>query len=165
MKILRDTPDQLILENNPVLPAILLGCFSLVFIAIGLFNYTQDISVGISFGLAGLAIGVIFTAVFIRRTQLILDHPRNLVEQRSKSMLGYTRRTWDLHDLDRAIVQSSQGDDTTTYRIALVFVGGMDAGTHPVTQVYTSGPSTERAAETINRWLAATTLDSARATP
>lgn len=158
MKITRNTPDQLIIENNPLWLAIFISVFSLVFVGIGLFTIRTEPGTGIAFLLGGLVMGGGFTTAFIRRTQLILDRPRNLVELRRKSLLGYHRRSWDLHDLDRALVETSHSSDTNTYRAALHFSGGMDAGTHPVTLVYSSGSGARRAETAINDWLA--TLDS-----
>lgn len=159
MKVTRDTADQLIVENNPIWLAIFVSTFALTFIAAGLFIIQEATLFGAAFVLGGVVIGVVFNIAFVRRTQLILDAPRNLVELRHKSLLGYKRRTWDLIHLDRAIIQTSRSSDTTTYRSALVISDGMDAGTHPITIVYSSGSGADRAAAAINRWRAAA-LDS-----
>jgi len=159
MKVTRNTPEQLIIENNPLWLAIFISVFSLVFIGVGLATIQTETSTGIAFLLGGVVMGAGFTVAFIRRTQLILDQPRNLVELRRKSLLGYHRRSWDLHDLDRALIETSRSGDTNTYRAALHFDDGMDAGTHPITLVYSSGKGARRAETAINGWLAA--LDSA----
>jgi|TARA_R110002049_G_scaffold44333_3_gene129764 hypothetical protein len=161
MKITRDTPDQLIIENNPVLLAILLGLFALGFVGIGLFSLGDDTSLGLGFILGGMVFGGVFLAAFIRRSQVIFDRSTGRVEMRRKSVTGYRRRDWDLADLDRAIVERGPSDGSMTYRTALVFTGGMDAGTHPITIVYSSGGGADRAAKAINRWLDAARLDSA----
>lgn len=159
MKVTRDTTDQLILENNPIVIAILISCFALIFVAAGLFLMSEQFWFGLLFTISGVAIGIVFNMAFSRRTQLILDRPSNHIELRRKSMLGYKKQTWELNYLDRAIVQSSRTDNTTTYRAAMVFSDGMDAGTHPITIVYSSGGGAERASNAINNWLAAS-LDS-----
>lgn len=153
MKVVRNTPDQLILENNPWLLAILVCAFALIFVTIGLFTISSDLWLGVSFLFGGLLGGTVFVAAFVRRTQLILDRPRNLVERRRRSVLGYSKMTWKLEHLAGAAVQSSQSGDSTTYRAALRFNGGMDAGTHPITLVYSSGSGADRAARAINAWL------------
>jgi len=156
MKITRDTPEQLIIENNPIWLAVFLTLFSLIFIGIGLFMMREEFWFGLLFVGSGLIVGTLFSVIFIRRTQFIFDRPGNLVEMRRKSLLGFTNRTWELQYLDRAIVQSSRSSEgTTTYRAALVFDGGMDAGTHPITIVYSSGSGADRAANAVNHWLAA----------
>ena len=153
MKVSRNTPDQLIIENNPIVLAILLNTLFLVFLGAGLFNLSTDFWFGIAFAGGAVVFGAIFNLAFIRRTQILFDRPANLVEMRRKSLLGYQRRTWALEHLDRAEVQSSRSDNTNTYRAALVFDGGMDAGTHPITLVYSSGGGARRAADAINTWL------------
>ncbi len=153
MKITRETPDQLIIENNPIWLAIFVSVFGLIFFGIGLANVRAEPGMGIAFIAGGLAIAVGFNMIFIRRTQLILDRPRNLVELRRKGWLNYVSMTWELQYLTRADVQSSSSGDTNTYRAALQISGGMDAGTHPITLVYSSGRGAKRAANAINRWL------------
>ncbi|MGJ8615259.1 MAG: hypothetical protein ACSHWS_00375 [Sulfitobacter sp.] len=163
MKVTRDTPDQLIIENNPVWLAVAVSAFAFLFIVVGLFTLQAEIFVGIAFIVGGSVIGIVFNLAFIRRTQLILNRTDNLVELRRKSLLGYKRRTWELEFLNSAIVQSSYSGDTNTHRAALIFDDGMDAGTHPITLVYSSGSGAERAMTAINTWLA-TSLDSSPTT-
>lgn len=164
MKVTRDTPNQLIIENNPVWLAVFVSLFAFLFIVVGIFIVQAETFVGIAFITGGLVIGSVFNLAFIRRTQLILDRPKNLVELRRRSMIGYKRRTWELGHLNQAIVQTSHSGDTNTYRAALVFDDGMDAGTHPLTLVYSSGGGAKRASAAVNRWTSAS-LDSRRATP
>ncbi|MGC1495797.1 MAG: hypothetical protein WA790_08310 [Sulfitobacter sp.] len=163
MKVTRNTPDQLIVENNPIWLAVFVSSFALIFIVAGIFTVQSETFVGVAFIIGGLVIGSVFNIVFIRRTQVILDRPRNLVELRRKSLLGFKRRTWELGHLERADVQTSRSDDSDTHRAVLVFSDGMDAGIHPITVVYTSGSGADRAASAINSWLAAP-LDSGQPT-
>ena len=164
MKVTRDTADQLIIENNPVWLAVFVSLFAFLFVVVGLFTLQTETFVGTVFIIGGVVIGSVFNLAFIRRTQLILDRPRNLVELRRRSMIGYKRRTWELGHLNHAVVQSSHSGDTNTYRAALVFDDGMDAGTHPITLVYSSGSGAKRASDAVNRWTSAS-LDSRPATP
>ena len=158
MKVTRETPEQLIVENNPILLALFVSVFGLTFVGIGLANIGSDFTMGALFILGGLIIGIGFNMIFIRRTQLILDAPRNLIELRRRSWIRYSAMTWELRYLHSAIVQTSHSGDTPTHRAALIISGGMDAGTHPITLVYSSGSGADRAATAINRWHAA--LDS-----
>ena len=155
MKITRDTSDQLILENNPFWLALFISAFGLVFTAIGLFLISSEFWMGLTFTLSGLVVIVVFNLAFTRRTQFIFDRPANLVEMRRKSLLGYATRTWELAHLDRATIQSSRSNNSTTYRAALVFSGGMEPGTVPITIVYSSGSGADRAANAVNNWMAA----------
>jgi energy-coupling factor transporter transmembrane protein EcfT len=164
MKIQRETPDQLIIENNPIWVAFFISIFALIFIAAGLFVMTIEFWFGLWFAVCGVIIGVVFNIAFSRRTQIILDRPGNLIELRRKSMLGYKKRVWELRYLDRVVIQTSRSDKSTTYRAAMVFSDGMDAGTHPITFVYSSGNGAETAKTAINRWLAASLDTSAQTT-
>lgn len=156
MKVTRETPDQLIIENNPIWLAVFISVFALVFVAVGLFLMSTEFWMGVAFTGAGLVVGVVFNLAFTRRTQVIFDRPGNLVEMRRKSLLGYSKRSWHLEHLSGADVQSSRSDNTTTYRAVMIIDGGMDAGTHPLTLVYSSGSGAQTAANAINRWLHAT---------
>ena len=75
------------------------------------------------------------------------------MELRRRSLRGYTRRHWDLRHLSRAELQGSRSRKGSTWRAVLVIDGGMDAGRHPVTRVYTNGRGHARAVAAINRWL------------
>ena len=155
MKISRNTPEQLILDNNPIWLALFVTGFSLVFVAIGLANLGPTPGMGAAFIGGGLFFGVVFNMVFTRRTQLILDRPANKVELRRRSWFGYSRLSWELQYLQEAVVQTSRSGDTDTHRAALVISGGMDAGVFPVTLVYSSGRGAKRARDAINGWLSA----------
>lgn len=162
MKIITNTPDQLILENRPLWLAIFVTGFALLFVAIGLAILGPEPATGVAFVLGGLFFGVVFNMAFIRRTQLILDAPRTRVELRRRSWFGYKRWTWDLKYLERAVLETSRSGDTDTHRAALIINGGMDEGVHPITLVYSSGRGAQRAKDAINNWLAA--LDSGHPT-
>lgn len=158
MKVTRDTPEQLIVENNPIWLAVFVSLFGLIFVGVGLSLLGSETGMAMLFIGGGLAIGIGFNMIFIRRTQLILDQARNLVELRRRSWLGYSSRTWELQYLKRAEVQTSRSGDTDTHRAVLIIDGGMDAGDHPLTLVYSSGSGARRAQAAVNDWLGA--LDS-----
>ena len=154
MKVTRETPDQLIIENNPIWLAVFISAFAMVFIAVGLFLISTEFWMGVGFTVGGIFVGVVFNLAFTRRTQVIFDRPGNLIEMRRKSLLGYSKRSWELQHLSSADVQSSRSsNNTTTYRAVMIINGGMDAGTHPLTLVYSSGSGAQNASNAINRWL------------
>ncbi|MEM7520359.1 MAG: hypothetical protein AAF307_04915 [Pseudomonadota bacterium] len=158
MKIVRNTPSQLILENTPIFFALMISAFGLVFVAIGVFAWADALTNGIAFVLGGMVIVVVGNLAFVRRTQVILDQTRALVELRRRSWLGYSSMTWELRYLAGALVQTSNSGDTPTHRAVLNISGGMDEGVHPITLVYSSGKGAHLAEAAINDWLAA--LDS-----
>lgn len=151
MKVIRDTPDQLILENNPIFLAIAISLFGLLVVGIGLFTIAENFLSGVALLFLGLGLGIGFNILFVRRTQLILHAPDDLVTLRRRGWMGDTEQTWALKHLEKAIVETAPGSDTT--RPLIVFAGGMDAGTHPVTKVSSSGSGALITSETINRWL------------
>ncbi len=103
--------------------------------------------------MGGSAFFALFFWVFVRRNQLLLDRRAGTVTLRRRTLSRYSETIHDLDHLSRAIVQTSRGDDSDTHRMALILSGGMDAGTHPFTAVYTSGTGARRAADAVNAWL------------
>ena len=159
MKVTRNTPDHLILNDTPWLIGIMLAGFVFVFLAIGLLVSTDNMLAGLAFGGLGALIGGACFAVFVRRTQIILNASDNTLKLQRQSVFGYQSVTHPLDDLSHAIVETAMPSRTgstnpkSTSRITLVFPAGMSAGHHPVTQVYTSGGGATRGADAINTWL------------
>ncbi len=155
MKIVRNTPEQLILRSVPWVMSILLCAFFLGAIGFGLNAFFKGEFAEAFWGLLALpAFLSIFLIAFIRRDEVILDRSRDLLELRHATLLRRTKVRHALHNLDRAMVQTSNsGDSGPTHRAALVLHGGMDAGTHPVSPVYSSGNGAKRAVDAINAWL------------
>lgn len=165
MKITRNTPEQLIIENNPILMAVMITLMALIFFTVGLFVVTSEIVVGLVFMAVGLFIGIGMNMVFVRRTQVILDATQGSVEIRRRSWFGFRKSNWDLAHLDGATLQSTRikgsgaGPGTLSHRAALVIDGGVNPGEHPITIVYNANSTrAERIVEAINSWCAA--LDS-----
>jgi hypothetical protein len=97
----------------------------------------------------------LFFWAFVRRNQLILDRHSGTLTHRRRTLLGYRKTVHELHHLDHAVVETSSGDDSDTYRMSYVLLGGMDEGTHPFTAAYSSDAGARRAAKAVNDWLAA----------
>ena len=66
MKVTRNTPDQLIVENNPIWLALFLTAFALVFIGIGFANLTTQPGMAAIFIIGGLVFAVVFNMAFVR---------------------------------------------------------------------------------------------------
>ncbi|SHH98059.1 hypothetical protein [Marivita hallyeonensis] len=155
MKVVRKTDEQLVLENTPWLLAIGLSLFILVFVGAGLARMSEDLFEGLAMmGISAVG-GTLFLAIFVRRTQLILDRQTDSVRLRRRGFFGYSETRFTLSDLSRARVQVSRSskNGAHTERVALVFTEGPDEGTHPVTLVYTNGKGPRRAETAINDWL------------
>lgn len=154
MKVVRNTPEQLILSSVPWFIALVLSGCVLLSVGFGLEALFRDDYAEAFWGMIGIpAFLSIFLVTFARRDDVILDNTRSTVEMRHATFLGRKTVKHALMHLERAIVQTSHSDGSDTHRVALVLSGGMDLGTHPVTEVYASGSAAARAAETINNWL------------
>ena len=155
MKVIYNTPEQLILRSRPWLLAVVFGACILGSVAFGLNALVAGERGQALWGLIAIpAFLALFLVIFVRRDDVILDRSRDLLELRHSTLLGRRKVQHRLADLERAMVQSdNKSDDGPTYRVALVLHGGMDAGTHPVTPVYSGGDGAKRAADAINAWL------------
>lgn len=155
MKVVRNTPDQLILKSTPWLFGLLLSAGILVSVSLGLSSIGRENWTDVFWGVIGVpAFLALFMVIFVRRDDLILDRQQNIAELRHATFFGRKRIRHELAHLDRAIVQQGTSRNSTTYRVAIILNGGMDAGTHPVTEVYASGNGARTAADAINAWLA-----------
>ncbi|MEP3346831.1 MAG: hypothetical protein ABJN34_09350 [Litoreibacter sp.] len=155
MKITRNNPEQLIIENRPWVVSLGLVAGGLVFLGIGLMIVLNGELLGLTFmGGSLLPFGMLF--IFARRVQvLFLRTEGKLVFQR-RSLLGSTKVEHQLNEISEAIVQTSHGtgDSGPTHRVALVFSEGQSAGTHPLTMSYDNFSNHDQTASTINLWLA-----------
>lgn len=159
MKVTRNTPDQLIVENNPWFFGILIALIAFVFTCVGLLILSSgEILPGLVFLTVGILIATVGTFIFIRRVQVIFDRPSNLIEIRRKSVSGMDVVKHALSDFSHAFAQrnrqrSSSGKrNQPAYRAVLVLDKGMSAGEHPVTQMYYTGSGADRIVEAINAW-------------
>lgn len=155
MKVTTDTPDLLIVEDRPILLAIGLIVFILIFVAVGLSMLGEGDWKGLLFSLLGGGMGLLAFWAFVRRVQVVFNRPRNYVEFRRRNIFNASKVRHALNEIDRAVVEESTGKDGPTYRVALVIGGGQSAGRHPVTLAYSSGSAHRRVADRINAWLEA----------
>lgn len=155
MKVTTDTPDLLIVEDRPVILAIALTAFILIFIGAGIAVVMAGEWWGLIFLLGGGGFGFAAFWAFVRRVQVVFHRPEGYVEFRRRNIFGGSRVRHALAEVDRAEVEESRSSDSgPTYRVVLVFERGQSAGRHPVTLAYSSGSGHQRAAEAINDWLA-----------
>ncbi len=154
MKVTRNTPDQLIIDDIPWLIGIFLIVFTLIFVTIGLFLLSEVLLFGLAFGLIGGGVGFGAFTAFVRRVQLILNRPLDSITIRTRSLFGYCEVRHDLSSLSRAVLEtttSSKG--ATLYRPTLMLDKGMSAGAHPIVTSYTNTGGPRRMVDAINRWL------------
>ena len=150
MKIRIDSPDLLLLEDVPWLIGAGISALILIIVGIATDMVLSGNLAGLALGLFGVAFGGLFFAAFVRRTRLELDRRSGIVDLRRRTMLGTRSWLFRLDNVERAYVEESHGDDSTTYRPMLIL---RDGRRQPINPVYSSGQGAARAAHAINDWL------------
>ena len=148
MKVIRNTPDELVIDDRPWFWAVLMGFAVLI-----LLYATMDALLGgdLKTGLLLVfmsAFAALFLFLVVVRTKIWLNAKTGNIALRSRSMRGTKTAFYNLADLQEAKVQTSQGE-TETHRCALVFTDQ----TVPLTKVYSSGKGADLAMNAINDWL------------
>lgn len=154
MKITTDTPELLIVEDRPVILALALVVFILIFVGTGIGLTVAGEWWGLLLALFGGGMGFAAFWAFVRRVQVVFHRPEAYVEFRRRNIFGASRVRHALAEIDRAEIEESHSSENgTTYRVVLVVERGQSAGRHPVTLAYSSGSGHHRAAQAINSWL------------
>lgn len=153
MKVIRKTPNQLIVEERPWVIGILLVIAMLVPIGIGLAMLFDGAWLGLMVVLSA-AFPLLFIFIFVRRVQVVFHRSEGWVEIRRQTLRDQTAVRHELSEIERASVQSSStSDGADTHRIVLHIPKGQSKGIHPLTQYYASGSGSHRVADAINDWL------------
>ncbi len=158
MKISRQTPEQLILDETPwlsglgLIVTILAGCY-FGFVAAASEPFLGLI-IGVIFGGAGLS----FFTMSIRRIRVILDATTGRVTIRERSVFGYRTNDQSLADLSQAVVESTTVQTKRglcdLHRPTLILVTEAGEQRIPMRGTYLEGPGASRAVGSINSWLA-----------
>ncbi|SHE97252.1 hypothetical protein SAMN05444273_103311 [Litoreibacter ascidiaceicola] len=153
MKVTRNLPEQLIVENRPWVVSLALVGGWLLFFGIGLSILLSGQAMGLIF-MAASFIPVVLLYFFARRTQALFLRSEGKLVIRRKTLLGGSVVEHQLHEVQNAIVQASHTKKGgTTYRVALVFPEGQSAGIHPLVFAYDNFSDHHGIADTINQWL------------
>ncbi|OIQ36265.1 MAG: hypothetical protein BM558_14055 [Roseobacter sp. MedPE-SW] len=166
MRIIRNTPEQLIVANKPWLIGVMLVLFILIFIGVGVLVATGeegDIWFGILFGGLGGGIGIAAFCVFVRRVQIIFDRPKGKITIRRQSVFGYNSEDHPLTQLSHVEIEQTttrqNGHNSTLYRPTLVLeaaASNPNGETRiPIVAAYTNGKGPNRIAKAVNSWLPA----------
>ena len=150
MRVVSYKPEMLIVEDRPLLWAILLAIGVLLGIGVFLGGLMSLDLIRFFWGGGFTALALVMFALILRRVRIYLDRGRNLVELRTRTLRGTTRQQFRLQDLEQALVQISAGE-RDTFRLALAFSG--PDGVIPTRQAYDSSAASQRAADAINAWL------------
>ena len=155
MKVIQNTPEMLVIEDRPVVLALMLSAFALALTAVCLVTFDQGMPLAsiVSGAFAALLFAILGRT--IKRIRLFLDARHDLFSVRTQGVRGTTTISYPLAALQRAIVQESRASDSTTYRLAYVIDRGDKRGTHPLTDHFTGGRGPAQGADVINDWLSA----------
>ncbi|WP_299300979.1 hypothetical protein [uncultured Litoreibacter sp.] len=151
MKITRNTPEQLIVGENPVWVAVLLVSMGMIFLGIGLSITLSGELMGLIFAAASL-LPFSFLFIFVRRVQLIFEASKGTLTIQRKNLRAATTVVHDLTDVQGAELETSHGDNSRLYRVTLVLTG-QSAGRHPITQAYSNVGNHQGVHDAINAWL------------
>jgi hypothetical protein len=150
MRIRENTPDRLVIEDRPILLAVLLSFFILI-VAAGVVALAMD-GRWAKAGLVAVFLPIVgaVLVLFVRRIILFMDRGADVVLLRAVTLSGQTETQWPLDSVTGAIVQTSTDGDGPAHRSALTFADGT---TTPLTPVYATGGGAAHATAAINDWL------------
>lgn len=163
MQCLYECDDFLILEDRPVKTAILIGAvtFGLAICACLALSYGEHFVFGTL--MSGGLVTYILMRHVVTRTVLMFNRPEGFVTIRQTDFTGTTTTTHMLEHFGHALAEPANAANPDAQRLTLVLNGGMDAGAHPLSNVFTNGNGPVTAARCINRWLAQQVDSAARA--
>ena len=153
MKIRRNTPDLLIVEDTPWLFGLMIIGFILVFCGVGLSLVLSGEWMGFMFFFLGGGLGLAAFWAFVRRVQVVFHRPGAWVEIRRANVFRKMATRYDLAGVHRALVETTHSDGSTLHRIALEVEKGGVSGRKPLTLAYSNIGDPHGVAKTINSWL------------
>lgn len=158
MRIRENTPDRLIVEDQPWFLGGVLIVFVLGFVLAALTALTRgDVTATLAFVGVAAGVGLIF-GFFVERVWLILDRRASKVELRRRSLRRFRTEGFALPELEYALVQTNYDSDGNTYR--LVLKRRDQQAPVPVTSYYSGNQSdTQRMVDAIDTWLKASGRD------
>lgn len=157
MKVTRNQPDQLIIEERPWFTGLVIGVLTLFFTAGGIFSVFEGELGGLVFFI-GTALGALAFWAFVRRLMVIFDRPGNRVEIRRRWVGGRSSEKLGLGVVHKADVEFRetfrQGKMRRTNRPTLIMVPGHEPRKIALVDHFSGGRAAERVADAINSWLA-----------
>ncbi|MEL6683670.1 MAG: hypothetical protein AAFN63_14300 [Pseudomonadota bacterium] len=154
MRIVRNTPEQLILRALPPIEGVWIILLFIILsgsLILALITGPYDIAI------PALALITLFVGYHLSRLINIdiisLDRRDDTLEIRRYSLLGRDRVRHPLGDLGHATIDLRDAPLLKRQKLALVLDKGMDAGKHIITRNHYLGQGARTAADTINDWL------------
>ncbi|MEX0366526.1 MAG: hypothetical protein AB3N22_10685 [Ruegeria sp.] len=166
MKIIRNTPEQLILSYVPWLTGLFLIGILIVFLAAGLSELGKADKKIAEIAYALLMPVVVFGILFwglVQRIQIIMDRPHDKLTIRRRTLMGHQVNSFKLSDFRCSEMQPSRfGGHNKTYRPVLYFVHVDGTSIVPLFTGYSNwSRRMHRAVDAMNEWHQAHPVDSA----
>ncbi len=156
MRIVYDTPDQLVLRHRPLLFSSALVLATLFLTYAGLDNAAHG-NTGDALMCFAVVVGLLGPGLWyaIERVDVIFDATRKRCTIQKRRMSGNHSEEHALTSITRAMVQTHKGSsgDGDTHRVALVIGADKLENRHGLTRSFASGRQAAQAVERINSWL------------
>ena len=157
MRLLRQSPQELVLLHRPVVLCAALVALTLALLAVTLWNLWAGEWVKAGVGLlstAALAAPALWFAA--ERVDVRFDAVSGQCTISTRRLNGSLQEVYTLDQIDRAMVETHKGPSDTAgaHRVALVLSPGRTEDRRPLTKGYASGRWAKDLTERINRWLA-----------
>lgn len=165
MKAIRNTPDELVLENRPWAAAVMTAMMILITAGFGVGQILAGETLeGVAILVVGGAFGGGGFVAYAQLDQLILDRAAGVITLRRTHLFGTRQETLPLHRLQRVEaqgrgyaglgVQSGPHQRRRPQRLALVLDGDdTEPEIRPLTRTFTRGAVVHDAIAEIERWL------------
>ena len=157
MKMLRHSPDELILLHRPVVlcTVLLAGTLFLAGVTVWNFGNADWLKAGLG---ALCTLGLLAPALWFaaERVDVRFDARSGCVTIDTRTLAGTTSEMHPLGAVKRALVQTHKGpsDAAGAHRVALEINPGGPHHRHPLTTGYASGTAVAALVDRINGWLA-----------
>ena len=159
MKLIRQTPDELLLLHRPIFLCIALAAGAALALGTGVWNVMQGEWLKSVIALLASA-GLLAPAVWFgkERVQITFCQTEGTCTIDTHRLSGVQHEVFRLDQIEAAIVEThkGQGDTAGSHRVALTFTAGDAENRRPLTPGYAGGKSAKDIAARINGWLEAT---------
>ncbi|MEP4959678.1 MAG: hypothetical protein ABJQ70_14380 [Roseobacter sp.] len=156
MRMIQQTPEQLVLLHRPIMLSIGLVFLCLCLLAAGMWNITDGAwgKAGIAFlAAAALAAPAIWFAM--ERIDVEFDSTRGTCTVQTRHLSGSSQELYRLDQVEEATLQSHKGPGygAGAHRIALVLAPGRPEDIRPLISGYGGERGVKDLAQRINSWL------------
>jgi hypothetical protein len=157
MRLVRQTPEELVLLHRPLLLCVALAAGAVCLLGVSLWNiYIGD---WLKSGIALMATAVVMVPALwfgTERVDVVFDAQAGTCSVDTRRLSGPVHETYQLSQIERAMVQSHKGpsDAASAHRVALVLKPGGLEDRRPLTTGNASGSGAADIVAKINGWLA-----------